>query len=651
MLTNLNHYIERVKSTHDDDSIDRLNYVTTIYVLLGFALTLFAKNYVGEPMQCWVPNQWTGTWEAFSESYCFVENTYFVPMNHSNLPPADTREGREMIYYQWVPFILSLMALFFYIPRGVWNIFSSYSGLALADLMTAARKSAKTGADDPYIPSIARTLQKVHTSKVVRYGSSLFNLYIIMKVLIFGNLLLQFFCLNHFLGTEYTFWGLGIALDMLRGRQWQQSGHFPRVNMFNEKIFIFLWFWFALLLFFTFINLFTWIRRRFSTSARKTFLFNVLTDSGLDTTEAEREEFYRDVVQDDGLLVLLLLDANGGRLQSGELAHQLWTSKFPQHDDKTISTVAEEEAMNLNKQLWDENYPISACVCLSLYTLYVEGSLASRTDYLKPSTQERSHQNKSHIRRLKYVYTPWILCGTAFLIFAHEYVGEPIQCWAPKQWAGGWEQYAEQFCLIENTYFVKMNDSNLPAAQEREDREIRYYQVTFCDLEVRELGGAVHRWSLQCVLVVLINMFNEKIFVFLWWWFCMLLFISILNLFRWLIRLSFDAQRSFITAVLESTIDDDIDAREVSEFCRKMLKADGVTIVRLIEENATIYQRPQPLRINNFNMATVSYKVSKSFLPTYKKPHKKGHFALVPNVAEFWDYWKREMIRNVHGCT
>uniref|UniRef100_A0A7I5E6N7 Innexin n=1 Tax=Haemonchus contortus TaxID=6289 RepID=A0A7I5E6N7_HAECO len=311
--------------------------------------------------------------------------------------------------------------------------------------------------------------------------------------------------------------------------------------------------------------------------------------------------------------------------------------------------------------------------------------------------------------RLKYVYTPWILCGTAFLIFAHEYVGAPIQCWAPKQWAKGWEQYAEQYCLIENTYFVKMNDSNLPAAQEREDREIRYYQwvpfvlllqalflyfprfvwkqlqsltkidlpsvtvalrseakklsdpvnvasimkparrgawsykltisllftkmlsiavivgqivfvgwflgagflhglrvvvdalngrqweesgnfprVTFCDLEVRELGGAVHRWSLQCVLMI--NMFNEKIFVFLWWWFCMLLFISILNLFRWLIRLSFDAQRSFITAVLESTIDDDIDAREVSEFCRKMLKADGVTIVRLIEENATIYQ-------------------------------------------------------------
>lgn len=113
-------------------------------------------------------------------------------------------------------------------------------------------------------------------------------------------------------------------------------------------------------------------------------------------------------------------------------------------------------------------------------------------------------------------------------------------------------------------------------------------RVTFCDLEVRQLGGAVHRWTLQCVLMI--NMFNEKIFVFLWWWFCVLLFLSLLNLIRWVIRLSFDSQRSFITAVLESALNDDFDARDAGEFCRTMLRTDGVTIVRLIEENATIYQ-------------------------------------------------------------
>ncbi|KAK6019349.1 Innexin [Ostertagia ostertagi] len=614
MLSNLNHYIQRVKSTHDDDSIDRLNYkVTTIYMLLGFALTLFAKNYVGEPMQCWVPNQWTAVWEVFSESYCFVENTYFVPMNQSNLPAAHTREGREMIYYQWVPFILSLMAFLFYIPRGVWNIFSSYSGLALADLMTAARKSAKTGADDPYIPTMANTLRKVHTSKVVRYGSGLFNLYIVMKV-----------------------------------------------NMFNEKIFIFLWFWFAMLLFCTSINLCTWIRRRYSKTARKTFLYNVLTDCGLDTTEAERDEFYREVVQDDGLLVLLLLDANGGRLQSGELAHQLWISKFPQTDDKTISTVAEDEALHLNDQLWSENYP------------------RKRTLIKGAEKMENIEGILKLAYRLKYVYTPWILCGTAFLIFAHEYVGAPIQCWAPKQWA--WVPFVlllQAFLLYlprlvwkQLQFLTKIDLPSVTVALRNEAKRIsdplnvasimrparrgawgykltlsllftkmlcdvcrpslflmvlmaRFLQpngwststqhvlngrqweesgnfprVTFCDLEVRELGGAVHRcpsrrasWSTP--KIAQINMFNEKIFVFLWWWFCVLLFISILNLFRCLsplVKINTQQDRSSSHCILESAINDDFDAREVSEFCRKTLKTDGVTIVRLIEENATIYQ-------------------------------------------------------------
>ncbi|KJH51077.1 Innexin [Dictyocaulus viviparus] len=541
------------------------------------------------------------------------------------------------------------MAFCFYIPRGVWKIFSPYSGLALADLMTAARRSAKTGDDVKMICSMARTLRKVNVSKVVRYGSSLFNLYIVMKVLMFTNLLLQFFFLNHFLGTAYTFWGVGILMDLIRGRQWQQSGHFPRVafcdltvremgnvnnwtvqcvlmvNMFNEKIFIFLWFWFGFLLFCTSINLFIWTHRRFNKSAQMTFLHNVLSDDGLDTTLTDREEFYNDVVKDDGILVLLLLDANGGRLQSGELAYQLWTSKFPNNYKRKCTQSSRQRTIMERK--------------------------SSR--WIKIAFQRC---------QVKYVYTIWILCGTSFFVFAKEYVGAAIQCWTPRQWAGGWEQYAEQYCLIENTYFVRMNDSYMPSVEQRENSKIRYYQwvpfvlllqalilytprflwkqlmtltkinlpcatvplrhqaknmkdfldmnsilkpirrgtwtykltasllltkllsivviigeiyfigcfmdaghlyglrvvvdalngrqwdqsgnfprVTFCDLEVRELGGAIHKWSLQCVL-------------------------------------------------MESSTSDDLDCRDVSEFCKTALKTDGVTTIHLIEENATVYQ-------------------------------------------------------------
>ena len=36
--------------------------------------------------------------------------------------------------------------------------------------------------------------------------------------------------LNAFLGSEYTFWGYGVLRDLIGGREWYRSGHFPRVS-------------------------------------------------------------------------------------------------------------------------------------------------------------------------------------------------------------------------------------------------------------------------------------------------------------------------------------------------------------------------------------------------------------------------------------
>ena len=126
------------------------------------------------------------------------------------------------------------MAFFFYLPRAIWRGLSSYSGLALSDMMTAARGSAKKFDEKQgkIFASFATTLEnkiKHANSSTLRYGKSLFNLYIVLKVLIWLNLLLQFYFLNHFLGTGYVFWGFGILVDLINGHHWQASGHFPRV--------------------------------------------------------------------------------------------------------------------------------------------------------------------------------------------------------------------------------------------------------------------------------------------------------------------------------------------------------------------------------------------------------------------------------------
>ncbi len=70
-----------------------------------------------------------GGWEQYVENYCFVENTYWLPMEQrpSSIPHAE-RSDMELQYYQWVPFVLALQALLFYMPRLVWRMLNWATG-------------------------------------------------------------------------------------------------------------------------------------------------------------------------------------------------------------------------------------------------------------------------------------------------------------------------------------------------------------------------------------------------------------------------------------------------------------------------------------------------------------------------------------------
>jgi hypothetical protein len=61
-------------------------------------------------------------------------------------------------------------------------------------------------------------------------------------------------------------------------------------------------------------------------------------------------------------------------------------------------------------------------------------------------------------------------------------------------------------------------------------------RVTMCKFQVRELGlkNYSHEYNVQCVLPI--NLFNQQIFTFLWFWYLILLVINTSTLMIWVYR-------------------------------------------------------------------------------------------------------------------
>ncbi|KAH7670057.1 innexin family protein, partial [Aphelenchoides avenae] len=93
-------YIQRVvKEQPVADSVDWLNYYCTSLMLAFFAFMISAKQYFGSPIQCWVPMEFKGGWEKYTENYCFIANSYHVPMDEE-VPSDPLLRHDEISYYR-----------------------------------------------------------------------------------------------------------------------------------------------------------------------------------------------------------------------------------------------------------------------------------------------------------------------------------------------------------------------------------------------------------------------------------------------------------------------------------------------------------------------------------------------------------------------
>ena len=63
----LNNYIGLVKYQPVADSVDWLNYYVSSLLLIFASLAIAGKQYFGSPIQCWIPNEFKGGWEKYTE--------------------------------------------------------------------------------------------------------------------------------------------------------------------------------------------------------------------------------------------------------------------------------------------------------------------------------------------------------------------------------------------------------------------------------------------------------------------------------------------------------------------------------------------------------------------------------------------------------
>ncbi len=151
----------------DDLLIDRLHNRYTVAILVCFFVALttyeyigkknnkgskFKKNtdifLIGEPIKCWVPAQLDENYGEYIDRLCYIQNTYHVAKHRSIPQDKNIRHERTLKYYQWINLVLLIQALFFSLPRIIWQSFNNKIGLAIRNLVDASNKCQSFNIDE-----------------------------------------------------------------------------------------------------------------------------------------------------------------------------------------------------------------------------------------------------------------------------------------------------------------------------------------------------------------------------------------------------------------------------------------------------------------------------------------------------------------------
>lgn len=257
----------RRQRVQTDSFVFRLHHSATVALLLIFCLIVGLNQYVKKPIscsssefpldvlnvQCWAQSTFTGS----------------EVVHPGTAPLKDKGSIRFLPYYPWVFLSFFFQAILFYIPRWLWKNWEGGKLQALRmDLNIAfVPKEEKSRKMEMLVEYLQENMHN-HTWWAGRY--------LLCEILALMNIIGQMFFMDHFLGGEFWSYGPRVLSFMAtddEGTQDPTAYVFPKMvkctfhkygpsgltirydslcvlplNVFNAKIYMFLWFWFVVLL-------------------------------------------------------------------------------------------------------------------------------------------------------------------------------------------------------------------------------------------------------------------------------------------------------------------------------------------------------------------------------------------------------------------
>jgi len=264
-----------------DNAIFRLHYRFTTAFFFAACVLITAFDLFGKPIECISDTAFRGGSNILN-TFCWINHTFTVPMAPEQLIGDDVAypgvgPGESLVYdervvhsyYQWVPFVLFLQGMLFYLPHWFWKQFEDgkirkltegYRGVNLRSNEECKR----------HCNVLASYLEKT-----LRTSGCLAFVYVVCELLNAVNAVGNIFFIDFFLGGAFFTYGLRvfhlIDMDQVQ-RNDPMIQIFPRmtkctfykfgysgtvethdalcllsVNIFNEKIYIFAWFWLIVL--------------------------------------------------------------------------------------------------------------------------------------------------------------------------------------------------------------------------------------------------------------------------------------------------------------------------------------------------------------------------------------------------------------------